>query len=175
MPTLNMFPRFARGSLSMGPSSKKQMHILEGRSAPLGCPAGDAGGGGESVSARRGARLSEGTGSETWSLRGAALDGVSAQYMPAKDAAQKLGPTRTAFFFAFHERSANVLMESGRPTTKPRFQSWRRLLASWAAWRRAAIRDRQCATSAAFHTYIIIIRTHSCIGAGFGHAKLLRP
>ena len=35
----------------------------------LGCPAGDAGGGSESVSARRG-RASEGTGSETWSPGG---------------------------------------------------------------------------------------------------------
>ena len=34
---------------------------------------------------------------------GAALDGVSAQYMPAKDAAQKPSPTRTAFFLLSSE------------------------------------------------------------------------
>ena len=47
---------------------------------------------------------------------GAALDGVSAQYMPAKDAAQKLGPTRTAFFFAF-QRMSTAHAECMRPTT----------------------------------------------------------
>jgi hypothetical protein len=35
--------------------------------------------------------------------------------MPAKDAAQKLSPTRTAFFFAFQRMPDRSM--SGRPTT----------------------------------------------------------
>ena len=135
MPTLNMFPRFARGSLSMGPSSKKQMHILEGSSR---CPAGSRRRS-EFVSARRDARRN-GPEADLVSAWGRGARRIVSTIYASKDAAQKLSPTRTAFF-AFQQTQT----DRQAPDTLAR--RWRRLLASWAAatccYTRTAVRDKQ--------------------------------